>query len=234
MKTKTINKVKISFSTDRPSQSQQDDSMSINSESLDTYNSDKIVGSRKRKSPKPTAQDDNGDFEHLQSNRKRKHKKGDGNENKSDFQLAMDKAVDFNVESSKQDNTPKSLVKQKKTKKKKNKSQPVSVQPNSSILDYLTRWKNKRGNWKFEKVKQTRLVTNMFENEKLPDAHFDIFLEYMEGGSKSMKELMSKMANEVVEEMEKWESLTETEKVSTPKVNEIKYNRARTVLQMLQ
>lgn len=66
---------------------------------------------------------------------------------------------------------------------------------------------------------------------QLPDESFSIFLEYVAGGSESLKKLVTAKANEVTEEMEKWQSLSDEEKLTIPKIDEIKYSRARSLLQ---
>lgn len=61
--------------------------------------------------------------------------------------------------------------KRSKKKKKKNKSNPTVIgsgsEPSLTWLQYLSEWKNNNDSWKFEKLKQIRLISNVFDREKV-------------------------------------------------------------------
>lgn len=61
------------------------------------------------------------------------------------------------------------LSKKSKKRKKKNMSKSVGdgTELNLACLTYLSAWKNDQESWKFEKVKQIRLTSNMFDKEKV-------------------------------------------------------------------
>lgn len=54
-----------------------------------------------------------------------------------------------------------------KKRKKKNVTPPDHQQLAISSIEYLNKWKYDRDDWKFTKVKQMRLITNMFDIEKV-------------------------------------------------------------------
>lgn len=63
---------------------------------------------------------------------------------------------------------PQISKKSKKRKKKKtSKSIGDGTELNMACLAYLNEWKNDQESWKFEKVKQIRLTSNMFDKEKV-------------------------------------------------------------------
>lgn len=45
-------------------------------------------------------------------------------------------------------------------------------------LNYLSKWKHSRADWKFEKLRQIWLQENMFNSDKIPDEFWGILVEY--------------------------------------------------------
>lgn len=95
----------------------------------------------------------------------------------------------------------------------------------SHALEFLQNWKEKRSEWKFEKLKQCWLLSNCCDSESIPDSFFPVLLEYLSsvGGharlstEKAMLDLMNGLGEK--------ECLTEKETGQ--------YERARAVVQML-
>lgn len=150
--------------------------------------------------------------------------------------------------------------KAKMYKKKSNKKKQPVVDEGKIVkecIEYLNKWKNDKPNWKFEKIKQIKLVNNMFHPVRVSDEIFPIFVEYIAGSSGHVRKLVCTKATEVVEEMERWLEMTDEEKSmieqekseltekeksemtdqekseSSQKPDEMKYNRAREILQAL-
>lgn len=177
---------------------------------------------------------------------KRKGETGDGSvtENKKTKRVILRdgasktlNAAEFHkkLEVAKSDRTKEKEKLYKKKNKKKQQQPPVDE---GKILrectEYLNKWKNDKPNWKFEKIKQIKLVNNMFYPGKVSDEIFPVFVEYIAGSSGHMRKLVSTRAMEVVEEMERWCEMPEQEKSeSSQKPDETKYNRAREILQAL-
>lgn len=72
----------------------------------------------------------------------------------------------------------KRLKTEGETQKKTEASGPTAPQ---QALDYLTCWAEKRTEWKFQKTRQTWLLQNMFDSEKIPDENFTVLLQYLDG-----------------------------------------------------
>ncbi|XP_046660559.1 uncharacterized protein C7orf50 homolog [Homalodisca vitripennis] len=136
---------------------------------------------------------------------------------------------------------PNKVSTEVKKSKKKNKKPQMKPQPkfndaevNLRGINYLTKWRDDRKNWKFDKNMQKRLITIMFDETKLPEESFQTFLEYMAGGSESIKKVVLSKANNIISEMEKWNNLSEKAKETATKVEESQYDRARNLVQYLQ
>ncbi|XP_034563190.1 uncharacterized protein C7orf50 homolog isoform X2 [Notolabrus celidotus] len=67
-------------------------------------------------------------------------------------------------------------------------------------LDYLTCWAENRGEWKFQKTRQTWLLQHMFDSEKIPDETFSLLLQYLEGLQGGARETTAQKAIAVIEE----------------------------------
>uniref|UniRef100_A0A1B6I3C4 WKF domain-containing protein n=1 Tax=Homalodisca liturata TaxID=320908 RepID=A0A1B6I3C4_9HEMI len=161
--------------------------------------------------------------------------------------------VDPSVDSAKKEKTtqlpdyialetkPNNVSTEVKKSKKKNKKPQMKPQPkfndaevNLRGINYLTKWRDDKKNWKFDKNMQKRLITIMFDETKLPEESFQTFLEYMAGGSESIKKVVLSKANNIISEMEKWNNLSEKAKETATKVEESQYDRARNLVQYLQ
>lgn len=64
------------------------------------------------------------------------------------------------------------------------KTKQFSRQVRNDSLEYLTKWKQNKEQWKFQKTRQIWLVKNMYNVERLPVKHFKIMKKYV----KSMPE----------------------------------------------
>lgn len=98
--------------------------------------------------------------------------------------------------------------------------------------EYLNKWKHARDSWKFEKLRQISIQQNMFDNDKLDENVWPIALEYLAGTKGSAKDKIIKMANDVIEEIDKLCENMETEEEKQETLNSVKYQRARDLLQI--
>ncbi|KAJ2961257.1 hypothetical protein NQZ79_g3500 [Umbelopsis isabellina] len=55
-----------------------------------------------------------------------------------------------------------------------------SILPVHSSVEYLRAWKSDRSSWKFQKVRQTWLLSNLYDEIKIGDEDFAILLEYLQ------------------------------------------------------
>ncbi|XP_074137225.1 protein cholesin isoform X2 [Sminthopsis crassicaudata] len=92
-------------------------------------------------------------------------------------------------------------------------------------LDYLTSWANKREEWKFQKTRQTWLLLHMYDSNKVPDKHFSILLDYLEGLKGRAREVTVQKAEMLMKKLDN----TEPEDSSLLEKSE----RIRQILQLL-
>ncbi|XP_044516017.1 uncharacterized protein C7orf50 homolog [Gracilinanus agilis] len=92
-------------------------------------------------------------------------------------------------------------------------------------LDYLISWANNREEWKFQKTRQTWLLLHMYDSNKVPDEHFSILLDYLEGLQGRAREMTVQKAEALVKSLD----AAEPEDSALPEKRE----RIRQVLQLL-
>uniref|UniRef100_A0A8D0L1M4 Cholesin n=1 Tax=Sphenodon punctatus TaxID=8508 RepID=A0A8D0L1M4_SPHPU len=102
-----------------------------------------------------------------------------------------------------------------------------SKKPSASelALEYLTSWSEKPKKWKFQKTRQTWLLLHMYDKDKVPDQHFCILLDYLEGLKGSARDVTVQKAEALMKECDS----SEPEDSSLLEKSE----RIRKVLQLL-
>ncbi|XP_061387891.1 uncharacterized protein C7orf50 homolog [Musca vetustissima] len=98
--------------------------------------------------------------------------------------------------------------------------------------EYLKKWKTCRDEWKFEKLRQISIQQSMFDEQILNGEYWNIALEYLAGSKGAAKEKVIKMANDVIDEIDKLCEAKESEEERQGLVNSVKYQRARDLLQI--
>lgn len=126
----------------------------------------------------------------------------------------------------------------KKLKAKKNKlknakkfeenATATSTPRQERAVEYLMQWKNDRSNWKFKKIYQLWLIKNTYDPLKISKAHFDILVEYLQTIKGKSRTIILQSANTVVSEF----SSSNEGQQELNSSQEIKYQRARTIIQM--
>ncbi|XP_051542617.1 uncharacterized protein C7orf50 homolog isoform X2 [Myxocyprinus asiaticus] len=110
----------------------------------------------------------------------------------------------------------------KSTKKEKVKTNIAEKQ----ALEYLTCWSERKEEWKFQKTRQTWLLQHMYDDMKVPDAHFELLLSYLEGLRGAARATTLQKAEALV----RWEGQGEEKNTAdTDKRKE----RAKQIIQML-
>jgi len=84
--------------------------------------------------------------------------------------------------------------------------------------EYLRKWKDERGSWKFNKTKQTWLLKNLFHKDALDDSSFSILVDYL-------RPLKGNAREETIKQAEA--------KVNEDGVDFLQAERARVIAQML-
>ncbi|XP_030196731.1 protein cholesin isoform X1 [Gadus morhua] len=78
---------------------------------------------------------------------------------------------------------------------------PEKVLPSRQNLDYLTCWNENRAAWKFQKHRQTWLLQQMYDSEKVPDESFPVLLLYIEGLRGAARDLTVQKAEALVKSL---------------------------------
>ncbi|CAG2187752.1 unnamed protein product [Mytilus edulis] len=104
-------------------------------------------------------------------------------------------------------------VNKKKKKKEKNKKTKPCVTADSEktetednkksskelAIAYLKLWKKNREEWKFQKVRQVWLLSNMLDSEMVKGKHFETLLLYLDGLKGKARETTSTAAQNIIE-----------------------------------
>lgn len=106
----------------------------------------------------------------------------------------------------------------------------------SKALRYLRTWKEENSIWKFEKCRQIWLLHNCYDDKKMDDKHFDIFLEYLAGIQGKSKEMALENALKNIKVTKKWKELKGTltpdeikDKVGHPEPSKIMKRRSKEI-----
>ncbi|XP_018567868.1 uncharacterized protein C7orf50 [Anoplophora glabripennis] len=108
---------------------------------------------------------------------------------------------------------------------KRLKGEVVSQQ---NALNYLSKWKHCRSEWKFEKLKQIWLQQNLFDTSKIPSEFWETALEYFNGSKGFIRNVVLRDALKIIEK----EESTEEENADENYLLIVK--RARDIVQNLQ
>lgn len=100
----------------------------------------------------------------------------------------------------------------------------TDVRDVDSVKSYLTKWRDDRDGWKFEKRKQIYIQNHCFEPSKIQDEDWSACLEYLEGSKGKSREALIASAEKMISELDSKEQ---------DEVAKIKYSRSRDLLQML-
>lgn len=128
------------------------------------------------------------------------------------------------------ENSPKIQKNESKRAKKRirhmelllNKKIKTDLNNRETNLNYLSKWKHSRNDWKFEKRRQLWLKQNMFDVEKIPDDFWDILVEYFSNAKGNVRKNILDEALKIIEGNESEEK------------EDILFNRARSMVQCLQ
>lgn len=120
----------------------------------------------------------------------------------------------------------KRQLKKQKAEQRKDKNRMASrIEAMTKGLNYVSKWKYARSEWKFEKIRQIWLIDNLLDEAYIPDDIFPIVLEYFEGCKGMARELLLRKGLDVVRKVENERNKDEVESVA--------YQRARKLLQAL-
>ncbi|XP_072385447.1 uncharacterized protein [Diabrotica undecimpunctata] len=220
----------------------------VNNEISDT-SQDKTVKSLKKKDKTKvqiddTVQDDSKQLNSI-SKASKKKKKGMNNEI-NDVNLDPDKiskkkkkvnsedVKDQEDPTNASENPTENTAESKRAKKRKKhmelqvaKKLKATLVTQESVLNYLSKWKHSRSEWKFEKLKQIWLSQNLFDSAKIPEEFWTTTLEYYTNSRGFVRNLILRDALKLIENDKADEDNPDEE-------NQSKLKRARDIVQTLQ
>ncbi|CAI6361790.1 unnamed protein product [Macrosiphum euphorbiae] len=118
--------------------------------------------------------------------------------------------------------------KQKNAKKCEENTTAISTPRQERALEYLMQWKNDRTNWRFKKIYQLWLIHFTYDPLKVSKEHFDILVEYLQTIKGQIRSIILQDANKVISEF----SSSNEGQQELNSSQEVKYQRARTIIQM--
>lgn len=145
--------------------------------------------------------------------------------------ILSEKLDDKTIDSEKPTEKPESIRAQKRNKYAKlleAKQLKSELNAQQNALNYLSKWKHSRDQWKFEKLKQVWLQQSLFDLSKIPNEFWDTTVDYFSGARGAIREKILKDALEIIEK----DDNTEEENLDEEYMQKLK--RARDIVQNLQ
>lgn len=81
-------------------------------------------------------------------------------------------------------------------------SLPAKCSGAQLALDYLRGWAQKHEKWRFQKTRQTWLLTHMYDSDKVPEEQFPTLLAYLEGLKGQARELTVQKAEALMQKLD--------------------------------
>lgn len=129
-------------------------------------------------------------------------------------------------EESKSPESKKESIRARKRKKYaqllEEKKMKAEVAFQEKALNYLSKWKHSRDEWKFEKLRQIWLQHNMYDSVKVPQEFWETLIEYFSNSKGKARDVLLKEALKIIEEENEENKAT------------CKMLRARDIIQNLQ
>ncbi|CAL7934908.1 unnamed protein product [Xylocopa violacea] len=176
--------------------------------------------------------EEENNFAELQKNQDEEGSSDEETPPKKKTNRHIESNLDDTEESNKTDaKTPKQpskrQLKREKAEKKENEKKMASkMEAMKKGLNYVSKWKYARSEWKFEKLRQIWLIDNLLDETSIPDDIFPTVLEYFEGCKGMAREQLLKKGMDVIRKVEEDEE-------NKDEMESIAYQRARKLLQAL-
>lgn len=97
--------------------------------------------------------------------------------------------------------------------------------------EYLVKWKESRDEWKFIKLRQISIQLTAFDEDKLDAELWPTALEYLASSQGAARAKISKLAEEVIQQLDKEGEKLEDEAERQKLIESTRYKRARDLLQ---
>ncbi|KAM5152301.1 protein cholesin isoform 1-T3 [Mantella aurantiaca] len=101
------------------------------------------------------------------------------------------------------------------------KNEPSKPSAAELALQYLMSWSKKHSEWKFQKTRQTWLLMNMYDQEKVPDKYFHIMLDYLGGLKGSARETTIQKAEDYMKQCDSEETREEEDSQKIQRIREV-------------
>ncbi|XP_078034287.1 phosphatidylinositol glycan anchor biosynthesis class Q [Augochlora pura] len=118
------------------------------------------------------------------------------------------------------------LKREKFEKKENEKIEANRLEIIKKGLNYVSKWKHARSEWKFEKLRQIWLIDNLLDETCIPNDIFPTVLEYFEGCKGMAREQLLKKGMDVIKKIEENDG-------NKDEMETVAYQRARQLLQAL-
>lgn len=119
------------------------------------------------------------------------------------------------------------LKREKAEQRETEKREASRIEATEKALNYVSKWKHARSEWKFEKLRQIWLMDNLLDENSIPDSIFPTVLEYFEGCKGMAREQLLKKGMDVIKTIE------EDEEKKDEIMESVAYRRARKLLQAI-
>ncbi|XP_063790622.1 uncharacterized protein C7orf50 homolog isoform X2 [Pseudophryne corroboree] len=114
---------------------------------------------------------------------------------------------------------------EKRTKRESNaeekSEEPAKPSASELALQYLKQWSKKHSEWRFQKTRQTWLLMNMYDEEKVPNKYFKILLNYMGGMKGTARETTIQKAEAFMKEYDNCDPQEETDLQKITRIREV-------------
>lgn len=122
----------------------------------------------------------------------------------------------------------KRLMKKERAQQREEKKKEASKQEAAQkALNYISKWKHAKSEWKFEKLRQIWLMDNFLDINMVPDSIFPTVLEYFERCKGMAREQLLRKGIDIIRKVEE-------DQENRGKIMEsVEYKRARQLLQAL-
>lgn len=209
-----------------------DDNYSANQEShseVKPNRSKRKLETNEKQNLNNNAEHQNGDSLEESQEKKVKRKKRE-KVNESNIPEQREVTDEVSVENPKV-KTAESIRAQKRKKHAKlleDKRLKTELTTQENTLNYLSKWKHCRSEWKFEKLKQIWLQQNLFDASKIPNEFWETAVEYFSGSKGFIRNVVMRDALKIIEKEES------TEEEDTDENYLLILKRARDIVQNLQ
>lgn len=170
----------------------------------------------------------------LSVKKSRKRKSVDATEDKDEDASAItDKGTEQSQTSlesvkSKPTESKRSLKRKKHEKLLEEKKIKTDLKMKENALNYVSKWKHARSEWKFEKLKQIWLQQNLFAVEKIPEEFWQNIVDYFNGSRGAIRNAILSEALKIIEHEDKTEEQNDDDNYQT------RLKRARDMVQSLE